>query len=617
MRVLVPPVALVAVAVAVAVAGCGVHRCKPGTLLVSVELVGAAASADALLVDVKSGDDSPARTRLAHRPGAADGTIEIEFPGGYPVGQPVTVSVTALQSGATVAQAMSVALLGAGCDTTSISVGDVDVGGNGGLSSDGSACGTTGCPALLLPTDPEFKDASAWKLAGGAVIDPTAPGLEDVGELVLGRQAACGGGSARQSLTIPTFDEAGALALTHTVQRTCAATGHDCVGGSVGVRFGDGVIAIPATATLMKSTTCLGARAYGATVDLAVSDGDSNDCNDPALSALELRVDRLAISPAPSCPPPGVVADGNFDGDANAWTLQLANGTATIDAGIGVGGSRAGHITTSQLCQAPKLRGLQSVPVGAQVALSLLVKGTAGKAALVGEEANLARWAALVGTGVFETPRVCVPEYAKGMVLPILLSTETPAGACSTLDMRDFVFDDLTFVVEPSCPMTTYVIDPGFERYAAVPQWNLATDVGSGASAGVTATVTSDAGQAHTGTHALKLAASQLCTSARANTAITVPAGTATAGPALKFWYRAPSLTNTSAAATVPGATLKLAPAISWKQATLCLDPARTGQGVHFEVSLTAAGVCGRGITEETAQFDDFEATTDASCPTR
>ncbi|MGZ3438357.1 MAG: hypothetical protein ACXVDD_02530, partial [Polyangia bacterium] len=457
--------------VALLLAGCGVHRCKAGTLLVAVELVGPAIGADALLVDVSSDGGTPAHTRLDHKTGAASGTIEIEFPGGYPTGAPVTVTVTALQSGQTLARAMAIALLGAGCDTTSVRVGDVDVGGSGGVDAGG--CPSSGCTTLLLPADPEFKDASAWSLGGGAIIDPTAPGLDDVGELVLSRQATCGGGSARQSVTIPSFADAGALALTHTVQRTCSATGHDCVGGTVAVRFGDGAIAIPATDALVKSKTCLGARAYGATVDFAVGAGDQNDCADPMLSALEIRVDRLAIQPEPTCPDPGSVKNGNFDGDANAWTLQLGNGTATIDAGIGVGGSHAGHITTSQLCQAPKLRGIQSVPMGPQVALSLLLKGTAGKAALVGEEANLAPWANLVGTGVFETPRVCVPEYAKGMALPLLLSTETPPGSCATLDMRDFVFDDLTFVTEPSCPATAFVIDPGFERYTAVAQWNL------------------------------------------------------------------------------------------------------------------------------------------------
>ena len=48
-----------------------------------------------------------------------------------------------------------------------------------------------------------------------------------------------------------------------------------------------------------------------------------------------------------------------------AFRTALAD-AATIDAGIGVGGSQAGHITTSHLCQSPKLRGTQSVPMGPQ-----------------------------------------------------------------------------------------------------------------------------------------------------------------------------------------------------------------------------------------------------------
>jgi hypothetical protein len=104
---------------------------------------------------------------------------------------------------------------------------------------------------------------------------------------------------------------------------------------------------------------------------------------------------------------------------------------------------------------------------------------------------------------------------------------------------------------------------------------------------------------------------------ARANTVITVPDATPGAGPALKFWYRAPALANTLGSATAQNAKLNLTAGPGWQQATLCLDPARARQGLHVEVALSTSGLCGRGFTEETALFDDFEATTDAACPTR
>jgi hypothetical protein len=598
--------------------GCGgVKECKDGTLLVEVELTGDAQNADSLAVDVATanlgmGDPVPLQTQLSHTPGVGSGFVEVDFPAGYPVGAAVTVTLTATRHGQILGRSLAIALLRPGCDTTMISIGDANAGDAGRGATDGGLL-----PADVAPTDPEFKDQKAWTLAGGAVIDPTAPGLDDVGELILDRGAVCtSAGSAYQSIVIPSFAAAGPLALIHTAQRTCATKGLDCTGGNAAVRFRDGAIAFAAGSALSKAKTCLGARAFAGTFDFLVAAGDKNDCADPMLSALELRVDRLSISPDPTCPAPETIVNGNFEGTAGDWLLQLNNGSATIDPGIGEGGSQAGHITTSHLCQSPKLRGTQSVPMGDQVALSLLVKGTAGKAALVGEETNQARWASMTGSGVFETPRVCVPEYAKGMVLPLLLSTETPQGACATLDVRDFVFDDLTFVTEPSCPKSTFVIDPGFERHSTVAQWNLSVDA-DGSVGQVAATVVQDATQAHSGTAALRLSTKQFCTSAHANTVITVPQPVAAGGPAIKFFHRAALINNTIGYATVQGAQVKLTQSAAYQQSILCLDPARAGQGQYFEVVLSSSGICGHNFPEESAYFDDFEATTDPSCPTK
>jgi hypothetical protein len=603
--------------------GCDGDPCKQGTLLVDVELNGDAAMADTLVVDVSTNNGAQARTQLDHMPGVATGRIEVDFPSGYPSGATVTVTLTAMMQGFTIGKSLSVVILKPGCDVTAIAVGKVTA-GDGGVGGGGD--GTPMCPAGGLfneatmtcensvPTDPEFKDVKAWTLSGGATIDPTAPGLDDVGELILDKAAVCtNGGSARQTITIPTFDASGTLSLIHTVERDCMTTGAECMGGDAVVRFRDGALAFPGTSSLVKSKTCLGARAYGATYDLVVAAGDKNDCNNPALSMLTVKVDRLSIVPDTACPPPSSIQDPGFDMMSNDWQLQLNNGTATIDQGIGVNGTSAGHITTSKLCQSPKLRGIQSVPMGPQVALQVYIKGTAGKAALVGEEANLPPWGAPVGTGVFETPKICVPEYAKGMVLPLILGTETPQGSCTTLDVRDFVFDDLSFVVEPSCPMTAFVIDPGFERHATLPQWNLSVN-DDGATGMVAAKVVQDSGVAHGGSAALELTTKQFCTSAHANTVITVPAPTATGGPVLKFWYKAPLINNAIAFASVQSAQTKLTPTATWKQATVCLDPARAGQGQYLELVVGSSGICGKTFTEELAYFDDFEVSTDASC---
>src|ERR1041384_6268102 len=67
--------------------------CRNGTLLVSVSLDATTAPADKLTVAVKIAGGTPAMTPLDHQPGQASGTVEVDFPAGYPQGQMVTVTV--------------------------------------------------------------------------------------------------------------------------------------------------------------------------------------------------------------------------------------------------------------------------------------------------------------------------------------------------------------------------------------------------------------------------------------------------------------------------------------------------------------------------------------------
>ncbi|HUS66784.1 MAG TPA: hypothetical protein VMZ28_19740, partial [Kofleriaceae bacterium] len=122
--------ALAAVAV-VFPAGCGgVRPCKGDTMLVTLTLEGVAASADAVEVDALvdgGGDHLTGRFPFA----IADrtGTVEIQFPGGYPIGKNVTVRVTALKGAGKLAQERAVIAATPGCTAAAISVGAGDGGG--------------------------------------------------------------------------------------------------------------------------------------------------------------------------------------------------------------------------------------------------------------------------------------------------------------------------------------------------------------------------------------------------------------------------------------------------------------------------------------------------------
>jgi hypothetical protein len=107
------------------IAGCpGTRVCKPGTLLVNVTLGAAAASASTFEVDVSLAGGAPRHTSFARGSNSRTGTIEIDFPSGYPAGKPVTVTVTASQAGQPVAAAVFMQTLAASCATATVALND-------------------------------------------------------------------------------------------------------------------------------------------------------------------------------------------------------------------------------------------------------------------------------------------------------------------------------------------------------------------------------------------------------------------------------------------------------------------------------------------------------------
>src|SRR5204863_2488719 len=120
---------------------------------------------------------------------------------------------------------------------------------------------------------------------------------------------------------------------------------------------------------------------------------------------------------------------------------------------------------------------------------------------------------------------------------------------------------------------TAYLADGGFERtdFAVGWDWDPTTQTG----------VDSSPGAAHSGAQAMTLFQGRGCATRQVTFPVTVPPSTATAGPALQFFYKAPALTtsrlsvsaNDMSSGDLPAAT-------TYRQAQLCLDSTWTGQNV-------------------------------------
>jgi hypothetical protein len=297
-----------------------------------------------------------------------------------------------------------------------------------------------------------------------------------------------------------------------------------------------------------------------------------------------------------------------------------SGGTAALAPGIGQASTRGGRLAITAGCQSPTLANNVSFPwrSTANLAVAIAVRGTAAKELNVGDgntNGPNPTWYVLTGDGGnFATHNLCVPEYVKGMVHPMRLTlSSTPGGSCPTPEAAEFVVDNLRFVTEASCPANAAILDGGFEKTSNVVSYWPVSLSQNGTTGKVSATILNSPADARTGNRVLRLTVAQDCTSATASTIVTVPEPVGNAGPAVKFYYKA-SANGGGGFATNPGTALPLAAA--YTQRIVCLDPSQAGRGISFEVrSQGTGGLCSTQYPAATGFFDDFEVTTDPSCP--
>jgi hypothetical protein len=107
--------------------------------------------------------------------------------------------------------------------------------------------------------------------------------------------------------------------------------------------------------------------------------------------------------------------------------------------------------------------------------------------------------------------------------------------------------------------------------------------------------------------------------------AIELPASSSTEGPALKFWYHYPSPMVSNLRVRVnafhewgkPLAEFTGAATTAYDHVILCLPPGLAGRPAVVNASLSSSGLCADYFSAaEHAWFDDFELSTDSTCPT-
>ena len=112
--------ACVALVLALFAAGCGgVRACRASSILVSLAFPDAGAGADTLELDVAI-DGTPSKVNMFPLAGQTAGTVEIDFPSGWPAGHVVMLRARATAQGSQVAVGQTTITLPDGCATATI-----------------------------------------------------------------------------------------------------------------------------------------------------------------------------------------------------------------------------------------------------------------------------------------------------------------------------------------------------------------------------------------------------------------------------------------------------------------------------------------------------------------
>ena len=182
---------LLALAALAAGTSCGSTKaCKDGTLFLTLTFDGTTSSADQVTVQVTPSGGASRMSTLEHQAGATVGTVEIDFPQGYPAGSQVQVTVTASKAGAAIATATGTVVLTSGCSALAIALGGggqdggAGSGGKGGSGGGGGATGTGGAAGTSAGT------------AGTGAAGTGAAGTGTAGTGTAGRGGAAGTGAA-------------------------------------------------------------------------------------------------------------------------------------------------------------------------------------------------------------------------------------------------------------------------------------------------------------------------------------------------------------------------------------------------------------------------------------
>lgn len=492
-------------------------------------------------------------------------------------------------------------------------------------SSSGRTCecvagyteGVGGCAWTGVISDPAFAETTAWTPVRGALLNPTAGGGLNPGEVNFLPGALCDLAYVEQTFEMPPFSKSEPLVLELSYKNQPNFQEGAFV--MTGVSFGPGWIALPYTNAAFQTTRiCLGSASYapegtqgrGGPVTLKLGAyAKPTDCPGSMLTGFSFDHARILVANAGECgAEPGF--GPNFDAEGEGgWTFQQSGqSTAGFSVGVGAGGTRAARLNKRQRCDVVTMSTTVSVTEVANPALELHISTSENAVATATFGSTLRADLPANFTG---TRRICLPASLRGHTDTVSFNVNGGNGACADIINMSLAVDNLRVVDEPSCSSAGGVVNPSFE-HASLFNRSLSTNGNNLTTAAVV-----NGPQAHSGASFLYLETTARCTSASVATEVIVPPPSGDAGPALTVWSDITNNPEASTSVRIDGvAVVPLPEGGGYQKTTVCLDPAYVGRPRNVTLHHTGgSGVC-QATAAQGARIDDLEATTDASCPT-
>lgn len=479
--------------------------------------------------------------------------------------------------------------------------------------------GVSGCVWTGTIQDPAFATSTGWTPVNGALLNTTAAGGLDPGEVSFVASALCGLGYVEQTFDMPPFEKAEPLVLELSYKNQIDFMNFDSV--YTGVSFGGRWTALPYfnDAAFHTARICLGSAAYaasgtsgrGAPVTLALGPYlEPDGC--PSTTITNFAIDRAAIvvANAGECgTEPGRGPNHDAEG-ADGWTFQRAgNGSSSAGfaSGAGAGGTRGARLLLNQRCDSVSMATSLNVLDTANPALEMYVASSAGS----NPSATLSTNAGLrLVSGTSGTVRACLSPAHRGTTLPISFRLSGGSGVCADVLNHSLVVDNVQVVDDPACASSEYLANPGFEHPGNTFDWTAATTS--------TVVVRQGAAQAHGGSRYLAMDATARCASASARFSFVVPPPAGAQGPAVTLWANVGVNPDASTSIFVnEHNSMPLPEGGGYQKATYCLNPKYAGRTLTLSLShYGGSGACNnQNYGTQSAAFDDVEVTTDASCP--